>query len=153
MLALLVAAASLLVARQPSSEARNATAAAAPATARMIWAALSAIPVGLVIAVTSYITTDIASAPFLWVLPLALYLLTFVAVFRDPPWLRQETVARLVPIPVAILAVSLLSGERQFWLVVIAVNLLALVLLSRLCHAELYRRLPAPGLLSAFYLW
>jgi hypothetical protein len=144
------------VARQPGFEAGNATAAAAPATARstrLIWAALAAIPVGLVIAVTSYITTDIASAPFLWVLPLALYLLTFVAVFRDAPWLRQETVAGLVPIPIAVLAISLLSGERQFWLVVVVVNLIAFVLLALLCHGELYRRRPAPALLTEFYLW
>src|SRR6202035_6126486 len=84
---------------------------------------------------------------------LALYLLTFVAVFRDPPWLRQETVARLVPIPIAVLAVSLLSGERQFWLVVVLVNLAAFVLLAMLCHGELYRRRPAPARLTEFYLW
>jgi hypothetical protein len=156
MLALLVAAASLSVARRPNVEAGSATIAAAPASARsarLIWAALSAIPVGLVIAVTSYITTDIASAPFLWVLPLALYLLTFVAVFRDPPWLRQETVARLVPIPIAVLAVSLLSGARQFWLVVVVVNLAAFVLLALLCHGELYRRRPTAALLTEFYMW
>jgi hypothetical protein len=156
LLSVLVAFAGLLVARQPGLGAGNARAAAAPATApsaRLIWAALAAIPVGLVIAVTSYITTDIASAPFLWVLPLALYLLTFVAVFRDTPWLRQETVARLVPIPVAVLAISLLAGERQFWLVVVVVNLIAFVLLALLCHGELYRRRPAPALLTAFYLW
>ncbi len=153
MLALLVAVAILPVARRPSFEARNASAVAAPAASRFFWAALAAIPVGLVIAVTSYITTDIASAPFLWVLPLALYLLTFVAVFRDPPWLRQETVAGLVPFPIAILAVSLLNGERQFWLVAVAVNLVGFVLLALLCHGELYRRRPAPALLTEFYLW
>jgi hypothetical protein len=86
------------------------------------------------------------------VLPLALYLLTFVAVFRDPPWLRPETVARL-PIPVAVLAIGLLSGERQFWLVFVIVNLVAFVLLALLCHGELYLRRPAPALLTAFYLW
>ena len=63
--------------------------------------ALAAIPAGLVIAVTSYITTDVAAAPFLWVLPLALYLLTFVAVFRDRPWIGSEMVARLAPFVVA----------------------------------------------------
>jgi hypothetical protein len=153
MLALLVTAASLLVARRPSFEGRTASAVAAPTTSRLIWAALAAIPVGLVIAVTSYITTDIASAPFLWVLPLALYLLTFVAVFRDPPWLRQEVVAGLVPFPIAILAISLLSGERQFWLVFVMINLAAFVLLALLCHGELYRRRPVPALLTEFYLW
>jgi hypothetical protein len=152
-LALLVAVAGLLVARQPNYEIRNATVAVPAARVRWAWAALAAIPVGLVIAVTSYITTDIASAPFLWVLPLALYLLTFVAVFRDPPWLRPETVARLVPIPVAVLAIGLLSGERQFWLVFVIVNLVAFVLLALLCHGELYRRRPAAALLTAFYLW
>ena len=140
MLALLVAVAALPVARRPSFEARNASAVAAPAASRFFWAALAAIPVGLVIAVTSYITTDIASAPFLWVLPLALYLLTFVAVFRDPPWLRQETVAGLVPFPIAILAVSLLSGERQFWLVAVVVNLVGL----RAACAALPRRALSP---------
>ena len=151
MLALLIAAASLMVARRPNFEAPNAAVAAAPATARFIWAALAAIPVGLVIAVTSYITTDVASAPFLWVLPLALYLITFVAVFRDPPWLRHEMVARVVPIPIAVLPMSLLSGDRQFWLVL--VNLVVFVLLALLCHGELYRRRPAPALLTEFYLW
>jgi spermidine synthase len=150
-LALLVALASLLVTRRPNLEANDV--AAAPVRDRLTWAALSAIPVGLVIAVTSHITTDIAAAPLLWVLPLALYLLTFVAVFRDPPWLRQQTVAELVPIPIAILAVILLGGARQFWLVVIVVNLVAFVLLALLCHGELYRRRPAPALLTEFYLW
>jgi hypothetical protein len=157
-LALLVALAGLLVARRANLEAGNVSAAGAPArdrltSDRLTWAALSAIPVGLVIAVTSHITTDIAAAPFLWVLPLALYLLTFVAVFRDPPWLRQRTVAELVPIPIAILAVTLLSGARQFWLLAIVVNLVAFVLLALLCHGELYRRRPAPALLTEFYLW
>jgi spermidine synthase len=152
-LAVLVAVASLLVARHANLEADKATVGAATARDRLTWAALSAIPVGLVIAVTSHITTDIAAAPFLWVLPLALYLLTFVAVFRDPPWLRQQTVAELVPVPIAILAVTLLGGARQFWLVVIVVNLVAFVLLALLCHGELYRRRPAPALLTEFYLW
>ena len=63
------------------------------------WTALAAIPAGLVIAVTAYISTDVAAAPLLWVLPLALYLLTFVAVFRDKPWFSHELVvqARAVP--------------------------------------------------------
>ena len=56
---------------------------------RMRWIALAAVPSGLVIAVTAYMTTDIAAAPFLWVLPLAIYLLTFVAAFRERPWIAM----------------------------------------------------------------
>ena len=156
LLALLVAVASLLVARRPSYRGRGTR---APRRRRrrcidLTWAALAAIPVGLVIAVTSYITTDIASAPFLWVLPLALYLLTFVAVFRDPPWLRQETVAAPGAVPgrgrwrSACSAASGSSGWSS-----IVVNLAAFVLLALLCHGELYRRRPAPALLTEFYLW
>jgi hypothetical protein len=151
-LALLVAAAGLLISRQ-GGLARSSAVVAAPWSARLTWAVLAAIPVGLVIAVTSYITTDIASAPFLWVLPLALYLLTFVAVFRDRPWLDAGTVATAIPIPIAVLAISLLSGERQYWLVVVIINLVAFLLLALLCHGELYRRRPQPALLTEFYLW
>jgi hypothetical protein len=50
---------------------------------RALWVALSFLPSGLIVAVTTYVTTDVAAAPFLWVVPLALFLLTFVLVFRD----------------------------------------------------------------------
>jgi hypothetical protein len=133
-----------------------ATAAAAariPAHDKLCWVALAAIPAGLVIAVTSYVATDLASAPFLWVLPLAVYLLTFVATFRDRPWASHSTVARLVPFVVAPLSVALLGGQRPYWLALVAVNLVAFVLLALLCHGELYRRRPAPGHLTEFYLW
>src|ERR1043166_3292172 len=62
-----------------------------------IWTALMAVPAGLCIAVTAFITTDLAAAPFLWVIPLALYLLTFVGVFRERPWIAHERVLRLLP--------------------------------------------------------
>src|SRR5262249_61809108 len=78
-LAVLIAVASLFVARQPNRIVQDVAAAPVAARDRLAWMALAAIPAGLVIAVTSYITTDVAAAPFLWVGPLALYLLTFVA--------------------------------------------------------------------------
>jgi hypothetical protein len=150
-LAVLIAAASLLVARRPILDSHNIAAAAVTAKERWAWITLAAIPVGLVISVTSYITTDIASTPFVWVVPLALYLLTFVAAFRETPWLRPQTVTGLVPFPTAILSISLLGGERQFWLVFALVNLFGFFLLALLCHGELYRRRPPPTLLTEFY--
>ena len=98
----------------------------ASAGERMRWIALSAVPSGLVIAVTAYLTTDIAAAPFLWVVPLAIYLLTFVAVFRERPWIAHANVVRFVPFAVAPLAVSLIGGEKVFWLTIIALNLISL---------------------------
>lgn len=152
-IAVLIATAGLFVARRPNVFAAGEAAERVSARDRLFWAALAAAPAGLVIAVTSYIATDLASAPFLWVLPLALYLLTFVVMFRDRPWLHHATVARLVPFAVAPLAVGLLGGQRPFWLALVAVNLVAFVLLALLCHGELYRRRPTPARLTEFYLW
>ena len=119
---------------------------------RMRWMALAAVPSGLVIAVTAYLTTDIAAAPFLWVLPLAIYLLTFVAVFRERPWIAHANVVRFVPFAVAPLAVSLIGGDKVFWVTMIALNLVAFALLTLMCHGELYARRPAPQRLTEFYL-
>ena len=122
-LAVLIATASLLVTRQPGVALRSATPRRSASRDRMTWLALAAIPAGLVIAVTSYITTDVAAAPFLWVVPLALYLLTFVAVFRDRPWISPATVIMLVPILVAPLSIGLLGGgDKVFWLAMIVAN-------------------------------
>src|SRR4051794_28034046 len=120
---------------------------------RGVWAALAAIPAGLVIAVTAYISTDIAAAPLLWVLPLALYLLTFVAVFREKPWFSHGLVLKIMPFLVAPLAITLLGGDREYWLVTMSLNLLALFALTLACHGEVYARRPAPALLTEFYLW
>ena len=50
---------------------------------RLGWIGLALVPAALLTAFTTHVTTDVASAPLLWVLPLSLYLLTFVLVFRD----------------------------------------------------------------------
>jgi hypothetical protein len=119
---------------------------------RIGWVVLAAIPSGLVIAVTAYITTDVAAAPFLWVVPLAIYLLTFVAVFRARPWIAHKTVVWLVPFVVAPLAPSLIGGEKVYWLATILLNLAAFALLTLMCHGEVYARRPRPEQLTEFYL-
>jgi hypothetical protein len=85
-------------------------------------------------------------------LPLALYLLTFVGVFRQRPWMRHKTVAMAVPFVVAPLAIGLLGRDHVFWAAMIAINLVAFFLLAMLCHGEVYRRRPAPARLTEFYL-
>ncbi len=120
---------------------------------RLGWMALTAIPSGLCIAITAYITTDLAAAPFLWVLPLALYLLTFVAVFRERPWIPHAWVLRLVPYVIAPVAISLIGGDKSYWLAVIILNVTAFVLMALACHGEAYRLRPEPARLTEFYLW
>jgi predicted O-methyltransferase YrrM len=151
-LAILVVAVGFFIVGRPSLARSEAPAAPVPMRDRLAWIALAAIPAGLVIAVTSHITTDVAAAPFLWVVPLALYLLTFVGVFRERPWIPPSIVAMLVPFVIAPLAITLLVGQDALWAAMIALNLLAFFLLAILCHGELYRRRPSPARLTEFYL-
>lgn len=154
LLAILIALAALVVATGVTAAKREARISArAPSLASWLsWIGLAAIPAGLVVAVTAHISTDVAAAPFLWVVPLALYLLTFVAVFRDRPWIAHTTVIRLVPYVIAPLAISMLGGDRAYWLVAISLHLIGFFVLTLLCHGELYRHRPEAGRLTDFYL-
>src|ERR1700719_4166662 len=120
---------------------------------RAAWPLLTAIPAGLCIAVTSFIATDLAAAPFLWVVPLALYLLTFVAVFRDRPWISHALVLRLLPYVLAPLAISVFGSGKTYWFANVLLNLTAFTLIALACHGEAYRLKPAASRLTEFYLW
>ena len=120
---------------------------------RAAWPLLTAIPAGLCIAVTSFIATDLAAAPFLWVVPLALYLLTFVAVFRDRPWISHALVLRLLPYVLAPLAISVFGSGKTYWFANVLLNLTAFTLIALACHGEAYRLRPAASRLTEFYLW
>jgi hypothetical protein len=146
------AAGAMVVGRAGATRAEPIEAAPA-ASRRLAWMGLTAIPAGLCIAVTAYITTDLAAAPFLWVLPLALYLLTFVGVFRERPWIPHAWVLKLVPYVIAPVAISVLGGTKSHWLAVIVLNLTAFVLIALACHGEAYRQRPEPARLTEFYLW
>jgi len=120
---------------------------------RLAWPLLTSIPAGLCIAVTSFIATDLASAPFLWMLPLGLYLLTFVAVFRDRPWISQAAILRLLPYVLAPLAITLFGSGKTYWFANMVVNLAAFTLIALACHGEAYRLRPQATRLTEFYLW
>lgn len=154
-LAVLIAIAATIAARGANRHVPVQAVTSAPPNwrERTAWTALAAIPAGLVIAVTAHISTDLAAAPLLWVLPLALYLLTFVGVFREQPWFPQAFVLKIVPFVVAPLAITLLGGDREYWLATMALNLVALFVLALACHGEVYARRPTPARLTEFYLW
>jgi membrane protein implicated in regulation of membrane protease activity len=152
LLAVMIAIAALVVASQAAAKPFRSVVAPSSVRVKLSWIALAAIPAGLVVAVTAHISTDVAAAPFLWVVPLSLYLLTFVLVFNDTPRITHATIAKIVPFVVAPLAISMIGGDRAFWLVTIALHLIAFFVLTMLCHGELYRRRPAPEHLTEFYL-
>ena len=120
---------------------------------RMAWTGLAFVPSGLLVAVTSHITTDVAAAPFLWVVPLALFLLTFIITFQRRPILSRELMLALQPAAVAALVVSLQLPLGDYWPVLIAIHLVGFFICAMVCHGELVRRRPKAGALTEFYLW
>ena len=121
---------------------------------RFFWVCLAFVPSSLMLGVTTHITTDIAAIPLLWVIPLALYLLTFIIVFgRYPEWLHRLFVLGL-PVLILLLAFMLLSGVQppQMWLKILW-HLVAFFAAAMVCHGELARTRPPAGQLTEFYLW
>jgi hypothetical protein len=117
------------------------------------WLALAAVPSSLLLGVTTHISTDIAAVPLLWMIPLALYLLTFVIAFSRraivPTHLALWAQAFLI---VAVGAIEL-RGIGGPWEVRVAIHLGAFAATALVCHGGLAASRPAPAHLTEFYLW
>ncbi len=116
------------------------------------WIGLSFIPSGLLLAVTTHITTDIAAAPFLWILPLALFLFTFVLVFRDQQILPIVLLERLFPALSCILFMLNIVNIGNF-LVQFLFHIGFFFIAALIFHNRLYKLRPHPHYLTSFYLW
>jgi hypothetical protein len=129
-------------------------AAPAPTVAqRLGWVGLSFVPAALVTAYTVHLTTDVASAPLLWVIPLALYLLTFVLVFRDKPLVARETLLFLHLIALAVVLITLSQRRHDNWFVTSSTGLAVFFTTAMLAHRTLYEARPPAKFLTEFYLW
>ncbi|MGH2658020.1 MAG: hypothetical protein ACRDIZ_15220, partial [Actinomycetota bacterium] len=118
------------------------------------WILLAFAPSSLLIGVTTHITTNIAAVPLFWVLPLALYLLTFVIVFSRRPVLRHSWMIRSMPYLAIVMAILLcLSVNAALPLPFLVLHLGAFFVLAMVCHGELARTRPATAHLTEFYLW
>jgi hypothetical protein len=120
---------------------------------RLRWIVLAFIPSGLLVGVTAHITTDVASAPFLWIAPLSVYLLTFILAFRARPLLPMRYLLAFQPVTLGLLAVLFPWGPQFSWMVGLGANLAAFFLAAMVCHSELYRKRPALSALTEFYAW
>jgi hypothetical protein len=127
----------------------HSPAAPAPLGAQLRWLALSAMGSVMLLAVTNHITQNISSVPFLWVLPLALYLVTFILAFDHPRWyVRRLFVAALV---VLLPAMAYYVPSLQLR-VAAPLYLVGLFFACMFCHGELARTRPDPSQLTRFYL-
>jgi len=120
---------------------------------RLHWLALSFIPSSLLLGVTAYLSTDVAAVPLLWVVPLALYLLTFVLVFARRTILPQTWVVLFHAYVVLLLAVIFFLPLGRWAAPAMAMHLAAFFLTALVCHGELARQRPAAQYLTEFYLW
>ncbi len=116
------------------------------------WVFMAFVPSALLVAWTNHITTDIASAPFLWLPPLVLFLLTFVLVFRDVAlvsvkWARWLQLASL---PIAFMVQFALPLNQAVW--VMAIGAISFFSTALICHRQLYEARPDAGKLTEFYM-
>jgi hypothetical protein len=152
----LTLACALVVWRSPATATKpDGLAPREPITAprRLRWVMLALVPSSLMLGVSTHLSTDIGSFPLLWVIPLALYLLSFVVVFARHPIVRHQWVARMAPGGVVILTILLLAKSMQppvaWW---IGIHLAVFFVLSLFCHGELAKDRPDPAHLTEFYL-
>jgi hypothetical protein len=117
------------------------------------WLMLAFVPSSLMLSITTYLTTDIAAIPLLWVAPLALYLLTFVLAFARKEWISYQLLARWMPVVVLVLVLVLLSEATEPLILLVVLHLLGLFWISLLCHTTLARERPPSEQLTEFYLW
>jgi hypothetical protein len=120
---------------------------------RLEWTALSMVPSSLMLGVTSYFTTDLAAIPLLWVLPLAVYLLTYVLAF-SPAGPRFTALADKA-VPLLILPITLLIVTHRTVPLVIGIplHLMGLLACALVCHGTLAAHRPNAPHLAQFYVW
>src|SRR6202035_4310832 len=117
---------------------------------RLRWVAFAFVPSALLRAVTAHITTDLAAAPLFWVIPLALYLLTFIFAFASRSPLPHGVMLKAQPwliIPLVVVSAAM----HSIWLLVL--HLALFFVTAMVCHGELARRRPPAANLTEFYLY
>jgi hypothetical protein len=119
---------------------------------RLRWMLLAFVPSSLMLGVTTYLTTDVAPLPLFWVVPLALYLLTFILVFARRPLLPPRWLRRALCLPALVLIVAFVVGATEPAWLMIPLHLLVFFLAAWICHGELAKDRPDPRHLTDFYL-
>ena len=125
-----------------------------PAVARQaLWVALAATGSFLLLAVTNHICENISSIPLLWIVPLSIYLLTFILCFDSSRWYRRDLIAATLAAALGVMGWTLASrGLTHRLELQIAVFCIGLFIACMFCHGELARLKPSARYLTRFYL-
>jgi hypothetical protein len=116
----------------------------------LLWIGLAAAASILLLTMTRQLTNDVAPVPFLWVLPLSIYLLSFILCFDAPRYYVRS--AFLVALPLSFIALDFVMNHSLSVPVMIALIALTLFVFCMVCHGELVRRKPSVRHLTLFYL-
>ena len=119
---------------------------------RLKWIALSFVPSALLTALTTHVATDVASAPLIWVIPLAIYLLTFVLVFRDTALIPPQLLLLLHLAAVITALFELARNPHHNWVVSACVGGAVFFTSAMVAHRTLYAARPDARHLTEFYL-
>ena len=138
----------------PAPATRTAQERAPPRGSQLAWwLALSAVGSVLLLAVTNHLTQNVASVPLLWLVPLTLYLATFIIAFEGKGWYQPRYLWPLVLVALLAMAWLVVDSDYHYHLPLqLGVFLPGLFVSCLFCHGELYRSRPATGHLTAFYL-
>ena len=125
-----------------------------PAAARyFFWIALPACASVLLLAITNHLSQNVAAIPFLWVLPLSLYLLSFILCFERSAWYRRGLFLRLLTVALGAMAYCLSEEfENASIKLLIPLFTAGLFVCCMVCHGELARLKPHPRHLTSFYV-
>ena len=120
----------------------------------LMWLLLPAMASVLLLAITNHLSQNVAAIPFLWVLPLSIYLLTFILCFEGSGWYRRNPYLQLLAVALGSMAYTLKFDTTGSVSIKILVPLFAAGLFTccMVCHGELARLKPDPRYLTHFYL-
>jgi hypothetical protein len=131
----------------------EAVAKSAAGRQRLRWIALAFVPSSLMMGVTTALTSDVPAIPLFWVLPLALYLLSFVLVFAKRPPISHEWLIRKLPFLILAALIPTVSKTKLPLLLLLLLYLVTLFAIALVCHGELARSRPKVSRLTEFYLF
>lgn len=128
---------------------------AAPITMkdRLGWIGLSLVPSALLVATTAHMTDEVAAVPLFWVVPLALYLMTFSVAFRPGSERLDRVMLLLQPVLLTGIMATLSFARGLPFYALLGLNLAFFVVSVTICHRELYARRPAARELTQFYFF
>jgi len=119
----------------------------------LLWMALAACPSTLLLSITAYLTQDVAAIPFLWILPLSVYLLSFIICFQAPRLYYRFVYLPLLLPALGVMAYLLwLQGGKLKAVQTTILSVSALFVFCMACHGELVRTKPHPRYLTIFYV-